>query len=211
MELTEKLADIIVGLKFAHKPIAVAVCGAADLGKTHLAVHLVSSIKKLGISADHITLDSYLTARDRRIKSGVSGYEVEAYDLAAIEKDIAGFMRGLPITFRAYNHSKGFPHGPERFIQPCSVLIVDGLHAMHERFAPWVAYSIFICTDDTQLQDIRHSSDITKRNQTIEFSRSNLDSEFEKYKMYVAPYKDRADVVLTLIKKWEYKLHVNNS
>ncbi len=211
MELSEELTNIIIGRMFEKKPLVVAICGAADLGKTHLATNLVNSLNKIDVPANHITLDSYLMARNKRIEFGVSGYEVDAYDLAAIENDLLGFIQGYPIEFNAYNHSKGIAEGVKNTILPCSVLIVDGLHAMHERFESLISFSIFVCTNDYQLQNIRHHADITKRKQTIEFSKSNLISELEKYKMNVAPYKNKANVVLTLIKKWEYGLYLNSN
>lgn len=207
MELSEELSKIIVSIE-ENRPLIVAICGAADLGKTHLAINLVNSLKNLGTSANHISLDSYLVARSKRIEFGLSGYEVESYDLPAIEKDLVGFVRGLPIEFCEYNHSKGVAEGRKNTIQPCSVLIVDGLHSMHKTFEPLISYSIFVCTDDHQLKHIRHRADITKRMQTIEFSKSNLDSEFEKYKIHVAPYKNKAKIVLTLNKKWQYSLYI---
>ncbi len=208
MELIKELSKIIAGLEIENKHSVVAICGAADLGKTHLATNLVNSLRKIGISANHITLDSYLMARNKRIESGVSGYDVEAYDLAAIEKDLYNFVKGLPIKICTYDHAKGIAEGPKKTILPCSVLFFDGLHAMHERFESLIKYSIFVCTNDDQLQKIRHRSDIKKRKQTIEFSKNNLASELQKYKIHVAPYKDRANVVLTLIKEWQYNLKI---
>ena len=210
MELIEELSKIIAGFGIENKRFIVAICGAADLGKTHLATHLVNSLMKLGISANHITLDSYLMPRIKRIESGVSGYEVEAYDLAAIENDLYKFVQGFPIELGAYDHLKGIAEEPNKTILPCSVLFVDGLHAMHERFESLISYSIFVCTNDDQLQDIRHRADIIKRKQTSAFSKLNLASELQKYKMHVAPYKDRANVVLTLIKEWHYSLKIEH-
>ena len=91
---------------------------------------------------------------------------------------------------------------------PCSVLVVDGLHSMHEEIMQYIKCSIFICTSDEQLMKIRHKADIIKRKQTSEFSKMNLDSELNKYKMFVDPYKSKANVVLTLTDQRHYELHV---
>ena len=206
MELIEELSKIVARLKFEKECLVVAICGAADLGKTHLAINLVNTLKKHDISANHITLDSYLIARKKRIELELSGYEAEAYDLTTIENDLCKLIKGLPIELCTYDHSKGITKGPKKTILPCSVLIADGLHAMHERFESLISYSIFVCTNDEQLQKIRHRADITKRKQTIAFSKLNLASELEKYRTHVAPYKKRANVVLTLMKDWQYSL-----
>ncbi len=210
MELIEELSKIIAGFGIENKRLVVAICGAADLGKTHLATNLVNYLEKLSVSANHITLDSYLMPRNKRIESGVSGYEVEAYDIAAIENDLTKFVQGFPIELCTYDHSRGIADGPKKIILPCSVLLVDGLHSMHERFEALISYSIFVCTNEDQLQKIRHRADIIKRKQTSAFSKLNLTSELQKYRMHVAPYKKRANVVLTLIKEWQYSLKIEH-
>ena len=210
MELIEELSKIIAGFGIENKRLVVAICGAADLGKTHLATNLVNYLEKLSISANHITLDSYLMPRSNRIESGVSGYEVEAYDIAAIENDLTKLVQGFPIELCTYDHAKGIADGPKKKILPCSVLLVDGLHSMHERFESLISYSIFVCTNEDQLQKIRHRADVIKRKQTSAFSKLNLTSELKKYRMHVAPYKNRANVVLTLIKEWQYSLKIEH-
>ena len=210
MELIEELSKIIAGIRTENKRLVVAICGAADLGKTHLATNLVNYLEKLSISANHITLDSYLMHRNKRIESGVSGYEVEAYDIAAIENDLTKFVQGFSIELCTYDHSKGIADGPKKIILPCSVLLVDGLHSMYERFESLISYSIFVCTNEDQLQKIRHRADIIKRKQTSALSKLKLTSELQKYRMHVAPYKNRANVVLTLIKEWQYSLKIEH-
>ncbi len=98
MELYKKLSKIIFSLEGESKSLILAICGAADLGKTYLAKNLMDYLNKIGKSANHITLDSYLMPRDKRIQLGVSGYEFEAYDFVGIQNDLVRFIRGLPIV-----------------------------------------------------------------------------------------------------------------
>jgi uridine kinase len=80
---------------------------------------------------------------------------------------------------------------------------------MNDELVSLINFSIFVCTDDTQLKKIRHQADINKRKQTIEFSKRSSTVEFEKYKQFVEPYKNIANVVLFLKEQWNYILLEN--
>jgi uridine kinase len=187
-------------------PILVAICGAADLGKTHLCMQLVSELVKTGISAGHLTLDSYLMDRAKRAALGISGYQPEAYNLHMIKRDLLAFLSNGSIEYFPYDHAEGKALPPADTINPCQVLFVDGLHSLHENLRPHIKYSVFICTNDDLLSKIRHRADIEKRKQSIEFSKLNLKNEISAYKLYVEPYMRSANVVYELKKQWQYEL-----
>ncbi|MBU2706851.1 hypothetical protein KCM76_12730 [Zooshikella marina] len=205
MELTEKLAKRLAE-KWKEKPMVVAVCGAADLGKSYQSGKLVEALRKLGLSAEVLRLDSYLMARQKRIAKKISGYQPEAHNLDEIEADLKGFFAGKSIEKAEYDHSVGMSVGPKQVITLCSVLVIEGLHAMHEKLLPYISYSIFLSASEELLMEIRHEADIIKRKQSEQFSRINLHTELENYKKYVDPYRSKADIVLTLKAKWYYTM-----
>ena len=207
MEILEEIANTIASLKRKDGRVLVAICGAADLGKTHLSMQLAFKLKQKGIEANHLTLDSYLMKRTDRINRGISGYQPGSHDLPLVKNDLKRFKKGQSIEYYPYEHSKGKKAASKDVIAPSPILIVDGLHSMNEQLTPYLDFSVFICTGDDQLKQIRHQADITKRHQTIEFSRAHADSEFEKYKQFVEPYKKQANVILFLKEKWNYILH----
>ncbi|GEM_PF-6211176 len=115
---------------------------------------------------------------------------------------------GEALPFDGQNeHYKAWWAESKNVIPPCPILIADGLHSMNEQLTSYLDFSIFICTSDDWLKQIRHQADITKRHQTIEFSKAHADSEFEKYKQFVEPYKKQANVILFLKEKWNYILY----
>ena len=207
MEILREVANTIASLKRNDGRVLVAVCGAADLGKTYLSIQLVFKLKQKGIEANHLTLDSYLMERTDRISRGISGYHPGAHDLPLVKNDLKRYKKGHSIEYYPYEHSTGEKAASKEVILPCPILIVDGLHSMNEQLTPYLDFSIFICTGDDQLKQMRHQADITKRHQTIEFSKAHADSEFEKYKQFVEPYKKQANIVLFLKEKWNYILH----
>ncbi len=206
MEIQKELANKIASLKEREVCFFVAICGAADLGKTYLSAQLVDVLNQMELNANYLTLDSYLMSRTDRIRRGTSGYHPGAYDLSLVESDLKRFKNGQPIEYYPYDHSVGEKVASKSVINPCSVLLIDGLHAMNTKLTPYINFSIFICTSDDRLKQIRHQADITKRQQTIEISRKYAVSEFEKYKQFVEPYEKQASVVLFLKEKWNYAL-----
>jgi uridine kinase len=183
----------------------IAVCGAADLGKSYLCQQWVAELAKQGIAAPHLTLDSYLIPRIERTALGISGYDLVAYDLETAKSDLLAWRSGKSIPYREYNHQTGVTEESTRTIEPCSFLFFDGLHVMHEHFKSIPDYSVFIYTSDEQLVKIRQEADLNKRKQTVEFSLKNSLPEFEKYKQNIEPYKSKADQVLELTECWRYR------
>lgn len=206
MKSIKQVSDKIEVLKRKHNCLIVAVCGAADLGKTYLSVQLVEGLHQLGLTANHLTLDSYLMNRADRLKTGISGYQPQAYDLFAVKNDLKKFRNAEAIDFYPYGHTLGQNLSQKQTIEPCDILLLDGLHSMNSELISIIDFSIFVCTDDAQLKKIRHAADIKKRKQSIEFSKDNSVVEFEKYRQFVEPYKDLANVVLFLKEQWSYNL-----
>jgi len=204
------LVDEISRLASEHdgSPLLVAICGAADLGKTHLSVQLVSALVEKGANASHLTLDSYLMERSKRNALGISGYQPEAYDLPGIRSDLTRFLQGDPIEYFPYDHAEGKNLPSKMTIDPCHILFLDGLHSMHESLRSHIHYSIFVHATDDLLLKIRHKADIDKRNQSVEFSNLNLRNELKIFKLNVEPYLKSANVVCEVKEQWQYELWI---
>ena len=146
MEILKEAANTIASLKRKEGRVLVAICGAADLGKTYLSTQLVCQLRQKGIEANHLTLDSYLMNRTDRINRGISGYQPEAHDLSLVENDLKRFKKGQSIEYYPYEHSIGEKAASKDVIPPCPILIVDGLHSMNEQLTPYLDFSMFIYT-----------------------------------------------------------------
>jgi uridine kinase len=86
----------------------------------------------------------------------ISGYDIEAYDLSSAHEQLRFWRKGAPIRYAEYDHHFGATGDQIKTIEPCSFLILDGLHSMHALFAPLLSFSIFIWTEDDTLRAIRH-------------------------------------------------------
>lgn len=209
MKIEDKIATAILANRVSGYFTIIAVCGAADLGKSYLSSMLVNAINELGVTAGHVTLDSFMLNREDRISKEISGYEPEAYDFFSLTAELEKFTNGQGLSFFPYNHSTGKKERGSVSIRSCDVLIVDGLHSMHETLNSFITKSLFVYTDDALLRKIRLEADLVKRKQSIATSQKTEPKEFEKYKKFVEPYKKSATWHLFLEKKWEFSFQNN--
>lgn len=204
MDINKNLTALILGIPSKTKRKIIAVCGAADLGKSYLSKQLATELTMRGLSAAHLEIDSYLIPRAKRLEIGISGYDINAYDLQALRNHLLAFLKGASFEFNEYDHSSGIANGSLVKVCESDYLILDGLHSMHSSFNDLIYYSIFIYTSDQLLKEIRHQADITKRKQSVKQSLAHLEIEFNLYKKHVEPNKYKADKLIELSKKWLY-------
>lgn len=209
MPYIQKITNTILAHKLRQHNEVIAVCGAADLGKSYLANELVKSIKARKLTADYLTLDSFMMSREERIRKGISGYDPCAYEFNSVILQLEKFKEGKDLSFRAYDHSTGKRVDELTTIKACDILILDGLHSLHEILAPYVSHSLFVYTQDSLLRKIRRKADLEKRKQTVEVSEQIEPKEFEKYKQLVEPYKKQATWQLFLVEKWKFCFQEN--
>ena len=206
MLVEDKLSEEITSLQKTDTQTVISICGAADLGKSHLSKKIAESLTKRNLKTNHLTLDSYLMDRKSRNKKGLSGYDIEAYDSNEALNNLINLKNGQSIEFKSYNHKKGKKEDNSTIMNSTEILIFDGLHSMHSSFLPYIDITIFIYTEDNNLKKIRQEADLIKRNYTIEFSKKIFKSEFNLYKNNIEPYKEKANYLLFLESKWNYEL-----
>ncbi len=206
MMLVNKIAKEITDHATVNTKCIVAICGAADLGKSFFSKQLVNCLRSDNVTADILPLDSYLLSRTDRAKRQLSGYQPEAYNLKEARKTIIFFQNGKSITYYPYCHAIGKQEKKKKTINPSKFLIIEGLHSMHQSLIDLIDSSIFIFTQDEYLRKIRLEADQSKRKQTTEFSAELEPIEFKKYKDFVEPYKYLCDLQLFLEEKWSYKI-----
>ena len=201
------LGSIIDSIKELDTPSIIAICGAADLGKSYISKDIVDTLLDLDINAVHLTLDSYLIEREERKKLGISGYELDAYDKMGALNALSQFKKHRPIEFFPYCHEKGRKAENSIILNPASVLVFDGVQSMHKNFRPYIDLSVFIYTENCTLKKIRFEADLNKRKHSVDFANSNSEFEFLKYKSNIEPYKTQANYQLFMGRKWQYEIH----
>ncbi len=206
--IIDKISSEIIARKDFEKTTVISICGAADLGKSHLAKRIAESLTKNNLTSNHFTLDSYLVNRKIRLEKKLSGYNIEAYNLTKAIKDLRDLKDGKSIYSYPYNHLSGMTSSEPYKMNTSDIIIFDGLHSMHSSFSSFLDLSIFIYTQDENLKKIRKEADLTKRNYTVEFSNQISEKEFDLYKTNIDPYRNKADYLIFLESKWNYKLTI---
>jgi uridine kinase len=204
--IVDKISAEIIAHRNTSKLTIVSICGAADLGKSYLSKNISKELNNKNLKVNHLTMDSYLMDRKIRTEKGLSGYNIEAYNLAESFKDLTNLKNGESIDFYPYDHKTGKKSLNSVKIDSSDILIFDGLHSMHSSFIPHIDITFFLYTNDDFLKKIRVEADLKKRNYTTEFSKSISENEFYLYKTKVEPYKKNADYILYLKEKWNYQL-----
>ncbi|MCG8670644.1 MAG: hypothetical protein MI867_14610 [Pseudomonadales bacterium] len=212
MTIIDSIAHQLTLIAENTQPAVVAIAGAADLGKSTIANQLAGTLSQSGVPSSVLSLDSYLMNRCDRMARDISGYQPQAYQLHTARSDIESWWAGSGIKVATYDHERGEVSGEEVIVPAGTILIVEGLHAMHELLIPLVHFSIFLETDDQQLTAIRLQADFEKRNQTLDFARRQAATEMQRYKCFVAPYQQQANLILRLVEPWDYQItHVESS
>ena len=86
MEHEYDIAKHIIARKGTLTQFSVAICGAADIGKSYLSRKLAVILNNQGIGTSHLPIDAFLLDRSERLRIGMSGYDAQAYDFDAIQK-----------------------------------------------------------------------------------------------------------------------------
>ena len=53
--IIDKISSEIIARKDSEKTTVISICGAADLGKSHLAKRIVESLTKNNLTSNHLT------------------------------------------------------------------------------------------------------------------------------------------------------------
>lgn len=187
-------------------PVIIAICGAADLGKSYLAEKLKLSLTSQHIITAVLSMDSFLMPKAQRYAMGLSGYQPEAYNIPHAQDCLQKFTNKRSFDYYPYDHKTGTVTESAREIAPCDVLLFEGLHVLHGNIARCIDQAVFIYTDDDTLVKIRSAADLSKRGLSKTQSSAISSSELALYTEYVAPYKIQSDLLLHLHYPWHFTM-----
>jgi len=122
----------------------VLIAGPSSSGKTTLAKKLSIELRAMGKDPISLSVDDYFLPRDRTPvdSDGKPDFEaLEAVDVELLNEHLGRLLRGESITLPRYDFVAGVRSGagPELRLNPESVLVVEGIHALNDRLTPLVA------------------------------------------------------------------------
>jgi len=203
-----RLADEVVRLAraLAVRPAFVGLSGGAGLGKTRLAQELAAAVRKRGLSADVLPLDSFMMDRAARLIQNISGYDPAANDLDAAVAAIRGLRSGTEISVRPFNHRTGEHEPVPLTLTPTDIVVLDGIHALHPKLLPFLSCKLLIYASAPVAKELRFLSDVFERNYTAHKAFEHADEEYRRFEECLLQYVKFADQVVEVDGYWRYRL-----
>jgi len=187
-------------------PFLLAICGWADTGKSTLAHELCNALESLGVGVDWISTDAFLKDRAERNRLGISGYNPYSVDEAFLSAAVGRFVDQESLTYHPYDNRTGSKSPDPKTIPARSVIIVEGIHALHSSISGAYHLRVFIDSDEQTLRAMRVRANIDKRGMAAAEAAMRIDHEMEEYRRFVLPMKSRADVSVTVSHDFEYTI-----
>ncbi len=132
----------------------VGIAGPSSSGKTTFISRLSVQLEVAGVRPVAISLDDYYVDRERTPRDERGDYDfeaLEALDLSRLQDHVARLLAGETVKIARYDFQTGKSHpegGPELRLEPGSVLLLEGIHALARSLLPALGageiYRVFI-------------------------------------------------------------------
>ena len=205
MSIANTLAQIIVTTgSGSRSPKFAAICGWADTGKSTLAAELCHVLHRRNITADWISTDAFLKNRVDRNRLGISGYNSRSLHAEELAVAVRALAAGQAYTYYPYDNRTGAKAPDSKTISQQSVVVIEGIHALHEVIRDRCGLRVFIHSDDATLMEIRAKANMSKRGMNGMDARIFLENELAEFRNYILPNKAHANVVLNVSLNYDY-------
>lgn len=204
-ELVEMLSEYIISAPVtASGRKIVAICGWAATGKSTVSHQICERLRSSGITADCISTDSFLIDRAIRKARGVSGYNPNASDSAALEVAIRSIADGVKFEYQKYDSKAGRPSGPMVRFGAVDVALVEGVRSFDPAVFPFADLSVAICVDASDMNSLRVAANLVKCGLDATEATQRLELERSEFDEFVAPSMKDADIVFRVNSRYEY-------
>ncbi len=176
----------------------IGICGASGSGKTTLARELV---KNIGAKCTVLNQDAFyfdhpdLTDEERE---NFNYDEPASFDHDLLLSDVESLFAGNVTPRRGYDFTQHRRSDPEEMIDPPDVLILEGIHAFHDkRLCEKMLLKIYVQVDPDVCLLRRIKRDMRDRGRHIEnIYKQYLNTVKPMYEKHIRHYADDADVIV---------------
>lgn len=212
MNIAENLAQRILSTGGGNSsPAFAAICGWADTGKSTLAAEVCRALHRRNIAADWISTDAFLKNRADRNRLGISGYNSRSLDADELAAAVKAIAAGQEYIYYPYDNRTGAKASNSRTISRQSIVVIEGIHALHECVRDRCVLRAFIHSEDATLTEMRARANMSKRGMNRVDARSLIENELTEFRDYILPNKAYANVILRVSLDYDYALEEFNA
>jgi hypothetical protein len=104
-----------------------------------------------------------------------------------------------------FRHRTGEHLSDSKTVMPGEI-IMDGIHSLHPRVVPHLAYRLFIYAVPQLYRELRFLADLTDRSYSVQQAFEHADREYRSFEEFVLHYAKCADRVVEVESYWRYRL-----
>lgn len=190
-----------------NQRVVIGVAGAGCIGKTTF----IEQLREILGDAEVINLDGYMLERKLayKIEPGMTGYDPRRNDLKKAQKEISNLVvRGIPFKQRDYDRSTHQRTEPKEVL-PKPIIIIDGVHALHDMLLPLVNFGIFLDAPE----EVQYQLRLRRERKEFKYDEKKVKKRWKKYYPdylnHIATQKKYADIVLRV--GHDYNLELDTS
>ncbi len=215
--LQEKKVSQIADMITSRKPKFILVSGPSSSGKTTFSKRLSIQLMVNGLNPVIISMDNYFVNREDtpRDENGDWDFEhIDAIDHALFNQQLQDLLDGKEVSLPSFNFEDGkrYYRGEKLQLQPESVIILEGIHALNPTLIPNIpreaVFKIYVSalttinidnhnwipTTDTRLLR-RIIRDYRFRNYSARETIARAPSVRRGEERWIFPYQENADVM----------------
>lgn len=176
-----------------------------------MASQLCGALGELGISGFTISTDSLMKDRAERNALGINGYNPRSIDIHALESAISKFITREPFAHHPYDNRTGTKQVSPKLVDPCDVLVVEGIHAFDRAIANRMQLKVFFDSDEATLRHMRYRANMQKRGMNPADAEARIQSEWQDYCAFVRPLVSSADLVVQVDQHFNYRWLIDST
>jgi len=178
-----------------RSPVLLGLAGDSASGKSTLSrgIEYVLGVERVGRVC---TDDYHLHDRAARARLGITPLAPQANRMDLMAEDLRALASGSPVTKPTYDHQSG-TFGPEESIEPCEIVIVEGLLPLADRGSRDVLdVAVFVEPEEELRHRWKLERDVFERGYTPAEVVAELKRRAPDAARYVHPQRVHADIVV---------------
>jgi len=199
--VNETILQVRALLETATRPVIILVAGGSASGKTNAVAKRIQEAfrgKSLLLSMDNYYHGTAFMEREASRGNPLNFDQPEVVDLNAVAKDIVALRNKQPISERIYSFDTGISYTTETLIFPRSVVIIEGLFALHDEIRINGDLRVFVEIEvhGRLLRRLLRDIDSRGNQSPSNILRYFIETVLPMHEQYVQPNIGNADIVI---------------